>query len=307
MIIRAAHTPRNPRARTWDRVRIQLGGALLASVILPVLVLVSFLHETPGTPLLRQTTIGLGLAVLFGFYLFRNMTTFPGMRTAYYLMPCFLISYGVVLIFFFFFRLEYSRGLFLSSFFICLAWFYLLDFVVQRRGSARIGVVPFGGIEQLDRVDWIEWVRLKHPVLDRAYDALVADFRADMPDEWEAFLANSALSGTAVFHVKQLREALTGKVEIEHLSENSFGSLVPFMAYLKVRRILDFLAALVAGLLLLPFLLAVALLIRLDSPGGALFRQRRMGYRGRTFVERQSIHGTPIVFRRPLTGDRERA
>lgn len=43
-----------------------------------------------------------------------------------------------------------------------------------------------------------------------------------------------------------------------------------------------FLAGL-ALLLLAPFLAFVAILIRLDSPGPALFRQRRLGYAGRPF------------------------
>ncbi len=39
-----------------------------------------------------------------------------------------------------------------------------------------------------------------------------------------------------------------------------------------------------ALILLAPLMLLLALLIRLDSPGGALFRQRRVGWRGREFT-----------------------
>jgi lipopolysaccharide/colanic/teichoic acid biosynthesis glycosyltransferase len=50
-----------------------------------------------------------------------------------------------------------------------------------------------------------------------------------------------------------------------------------------VKRAVD-LAGASAGLLLLaPVMLAIALLIRLDSPGPVLFRQVRRGYRGRPF------------------------
>jgi lipopolysaccharide/colanic/teichoic acid biosynthesis glycosyltransferase len=84
--------------------------------------------------------------------------------------------------------------------------------------------------------------------------------------------------------VKQVIEDLTGRVEIEHLSENTLGSLNPNDAYLKVKQVLDVLAA--AGVLLVsfPVLLLVGLLVRLDSPGPALFRQQRVGYRGRVFT-----------------------
>jgi lipopolysaccharide/colanic/teichoic acid biosynthesis glycosyltransferase len=49
------------------------------------------------------------------------------------------------------------------------------------------------------------------------------------------------------------------------------------------KRSIDLIGALVALLLLAPLMLAIALLIRLDSPGPVLFRQLRRGYRGRLF------------------------
>ena len=49
------------------------------------------------------------------------------------------------------------------------------------------------------------------------------------------------------------------------------------------KRLFDVLAAGCGLLLLAPVLLAIALWIRLDSPGPALFRQRRVGRHGRLF------------------------
>lgn len=50
-----------------------------------------------------------------------------------------------------------------------------------------------------------------------------------------------------------------------------------------VKRAMDFSGALAGLLLLMPVMLAVAVLIRLDSPGPIFFRQLRRGYRGRLF------------------------
>lgn len=51
-----------------------------------------------------------------------------------------------------------------------------------------------------------------------------------------------------------------------------------------VKRLGDIVAAGGALLLFLPLLLVVMLAIRLESPGPAIFRQRRTGYRGRVFT-----------------------
>jgi putative colanic acid biosynthesis UDP-glucose lipid carrier transferase len=50
------------------------------------------------------------------------------------------------------------------------------------------------------------------------------------------------------------------------------------------KRAFDFLAASTALACLSPLLLAVALLVRAESRGPALYRQRRTGFRGRTFT-----------------------
>lgn len=50
------------------------------------------------------------------------------------------------------------------------------------------------------------------------------------------------------------------------------------------KRAFDVLAAVGALIVLAPFLLAVAALIRLESRGPALYRQRRTGFRGRAFT-----------------------
>ncbi len=54
-------------------------------------------------------------------------------------------------------------------------------------------------------------------------------------------------------------------------------------AYPKVKRGMDLLFALIALVLLSPVMLALSLLVRLSSPGPALFRQRRIGRGGREF------------------------
>lgn len=70
------------------------------------------------------------------------------------------------------------------------------------------------------------------------------------------------------------------------------------------KRIFDFVTSLLGLVLLSPFLLLVALLIRLDSPGPALFRQERIGkgfrpfriYKFRTMIHDAPRRGGAITF-----------
>ena len=83
--------------------------------------------------------------------------------------------------------------------------------------------------------------------------------------------------------MKPLVESLTGRVEIDHLSENSFGSLVPARGYFYLKAALDWMFALIILPLLMPVLLLAALAIALGDSGPIFFRQTRIGHRGHAF------------------------
>ena len=114
-------------------------------------------------------------------------------------------------------------------------------------------------------------------------DAVAADFRHDHSAAWEARMADLVLSGMPVYHSKDLYESLSGKADLEHLSENNFGSLAPLAPFQIAKGIIDRLIAVPALVVASPIMLLAAIAIRLDSPGPVLFRQARAGYRGRPF------------------------
>ncbi len=71
----------------------------------------------------------------------------------------------------------------------------------------------------------------------------------------------------------------------------------PRRLQLAIKRLLDIVCAAVGIVLLSPLLLLLALLIRLESPGPVIFRQRRLGQYGRIFTlyKLRSMHsGAPI-------------
>ena len=276
------------RRTLWHRIRLQLGVGLLLAVAIPYLVrLRQEIREAgfgePDLESLNNSLFGTIAALIGGYYAFRRVSYYPGVRASYHIFPTFAISYGLVLVAFFFARLDYSRLHFLTSFMLCVFWYYVVYFKLQRQHTLRIGIVPAGAVEHLLEVPDVTWVMLDPDTKEQPHDAIVADLRADIPDEWERYLADRALAGSLVMHVKQMEESLTGRVAIDHLSENNLGSLIPGIVYAKIKRLGDLALAAILIPLLAPFMILVAAGIKLTSRGPILFVQERMGYQGHIF------------------------
>jgi lipopolysaccharide/colanic/teichoic acid biosynthesis glycosyltransferase len=171
-----------------------------------------------------------------------------------------------------------------TSFLACLLWFHAIYFIVLCRLAPRFAVVPFGNIGPVSQITRGTIRKLVVPSIQkRHFDALIVDLRADLPFEWQEFVTESAIRGMPIYHVRQIVETVTGRVEISHLSESAIGTLQPNFVYWKVKHWIDRLGAVVVLPLLVPLFVFVAILIRFDSRGPVFYRQERMGYRGRTF------------------------
>lgn len=272
-------------ARFLARLRYQLlFGTLLTVVLPPLLYHFGEFRLAVTDPSTLYTGIGALVAFLIAIYLFRRVVTLPGVGVIGHVLPALAAGYGLVFAVILGTRLDYSRLSFGISFAAAMTFFFALGVYLRRPSGQRFYVVPSPGIAALTNIPGAEWVVLREPKLpsDRS-PVLIADLRAELEPQWERLIAATAVAGHPVYHLKQVQESITGRVEIEHLSENSFGSLLPNHSYRKVKRIWDLgLALVLLPLFLLPGLI-IALLIKLESPGPAFFRQRRRGYRGEVF------------------------
>jgi lipopolysaccharide/colanic/teichoic acid biosynthesis glycosyltransferase len=267
--------------------RVQLFGALLVGLFGSYFI--RELYENVDDRFLSysNTNIGTVLAVLLGLLFYRKMTSLPGTAALMNTVPAFTTSYLAIAALFFAFRLDFSRQQFIISYVAVIAFFFLLGFVAVRLRRPAYGYIPGGKTDHLTELSYADWIRLASPEDARRHADLpiVADLSApSINDDWERFIAEAAISGRRVFNAKQLRESLEGQVEIEHLSENSFGHLAPDSIYAPLKFYIDFASAFIVLVLLSPILLVVALAIRLESKGPAIFQQQRMGYRGRAFT-----------------------
>ena len=267
------------------RRRFQLAGSLVFGALVPWVLRIIL----PGD-LLEDASIngliGNSLAIAIAFWMRLSIEIYPGIRRSAVILPSALTGHGLIILWFVLTRFPYDRLALLSGFILHIAWLYVLYVYAERNVRRHFAVVPFGAVDHLRMIESVDWAWMKRPALasTRRASAIVADFSADLPDQWEAFLADAALAGRIVYQVKQLSESLTGRVELEHLSENSFGSLLPARGYFYLKALLDFLFALAILPLALPLMLVVAIAIRIEGRGGILFRQKRVGHAGSNIV-----------------------
>jgi lipopolysaccharide/colanic/teichoic acid biosynthesis glycosyltransferase len=277
---------RAPTASILVRKRVQFAGALVIGALAPWVLRGLIRTELFDEPATVNAMTANAIAVVIAFWARLSIETYPGIRRSLVILPAALTGHGIVVVWFVLTRFPYDRIGLAAGFILHVAWLYLLYIYAERKVRRRIAIVPFGAAGGLVKISGVDWHMLKRPNLHdtRSCNAIVADFSADLPDEWEAFLADAALAGRIVYQVKQLSESLTGRVELEQLSENSFGSLLPARGYFYLKTVLDFLAA----ALLLPFALPVmavsAIAIFFDDGGPVFFRQRRLGHAGRVFI-----------------------
>lgn len=265
--------------------RFQLISTLIVAALFPYVVQV-FNPPVGFDPAKTNALASNASAVLIAFWMRLSIEVYPGIRRSYVIVPTILAAHGLSFAALLATRLPYGRVSLVVGLLLHIGWLYLLYVAVERKACRRIAVVPAGAVEMLRSIGNVEWLWLKRPRLNdtRDCDAIVADFSTDLPDEWESFLAEAAIAGRIVYQHKQLAESLTGRVQLDQLSENTFGSLLPSRAYFHVKSSLDFLLAVLLLPVAIPLMLLIAAMIRLDGDGPALFRQKRIGHGGREFT-----------------------
>jgi lipopolysaccharide/colanic/teichoic acid biosynthesis glycosyltransferase len=270
--------------RPLSRLRFQLLGGLLFAVVMPALIRGQF-ELRPAISSLENSLLGTAIAMLIGAYVVRRLLPLPGVQATSFILPAFVAAYAGIAIAFLLLRIDYSRFQFLASFLLAVPWFWFVTVVEKRYKRPFLAVLPVGSTKKLTKLPQADWLLLENAnELPRSAGGIVADLRADLPPEWERLLAACAVKGLPVYHSKHVSESLTGRVEIEHLSENSLGSLLPSSIYLKFKRICDTLAVVVAAPLLLIVGAVVALLIKWEDGGPISFSQERVGHRGEVFT-----------------------
>ncbi len=278
------------------RLRFEFVFVLVLGVFLPTLLALGFNADAllVAFDLAKSNPLTSGNAIsnsLFGalacalatLLVLRKFRQYPGGAIARSILPVLASFYAGFLGLIIVLRLEYSISILALSFVLTLIARYAIE-TLRRTNGLFFCVVPGGKVDRIRKLTRVPIIDLHEPRLEiLPRGPLIADLHADLDPAWERLIAEAAIAGRPVYHYRQVWETETGRVQINHLSENSFGALVPSLIYQKLKRSVDLLASILVLPVVAPLMAIIAILIKIDSRGSVLFRQRRMGFRGKVF------------------------
>lgn len=219
---------------------------------------------------------------LISFILWR-FRRFAGTNIQSYIIPTVSIVYFLVFTYFLFTRFGYSRYVLIGGYSLNILWFFLITYLLKERKKRHFFVIPHGkanNLINLNNFREFKFTVITEPKIkiEQVCHGIIVDLNAStLTREWEKFIAKCTLEHIPVYHSKHIIEDITGRIQIEHLSENHFGTLLPSPFYSFGKRLLDLLIIFLSLPLTLPIMLVIAVLIRLESRGPILFIQDRVG------------------------------
>ena len=276
----------NPGSRS-QQLRMALAAWWLVGGLAVLGIASAALHLRGDLPMLEQTrTMVLGVFLAYGastiatINIRRKATreTQPAMAVSVA-----VVCYGFLAIFLLLTRTYYSRSFLLAAFFTTIAWLILGRWLQQKYFLPKLAVEPGALDPAVLGCGKVRWLPLSSPeISDDAIDGLVVSGSCRDP-EWQRLETQCALEGIPVYYGTLVEEHIYGRISPERLSTGQLTEFKPRRLYAPVKRILDLVISLLAAPFLLVLVLALAVVIKLDSPGPIFFVQPRVGQGERVF------------------------
>lgn len=215
-----------------------------------------------------------------------NMRRFPGIIASNYIIPVIFFWFTLILVLVQLFYVNYSLVYYCLSTSFLLIYLFVIDIINRQNKEYSFAYIPVGRAQSMPaQIPSINWLRLETPTLDLAVSAIVTDLHSyDITREWEKFIADKTLEGIPVYHHRNVRESITGRVRINHMYENDLGSLLPSENYMAIKRFLEVLLILASLPITTAIMIITAVLIKIESSGPVFFVQQRVGLGGKEFT-----------------------
>lgn len=214
-----------------------------------------------------------------------SIQRFPGITSSTYIIPVIFFCFLIILLVIKSSNISYSLYYYSLSGLLLLVYLFFIDIVNRKHESYTFAYIPVGRAKQIpEQIPTVNWLPLHSPYFDSQVNGIVTDLHSDdLTDDWERFITDKILKGTPVYHYRNIRESLTGRVRINHMYENELGSLLPSPNYLFLKYCFDIILILASlpVTLIIGFITAIA--IKLEDGGKVFYVQPRVGYRGGVF------------------------
>jgi len=261
---------------------IALGAILVFAVIMAgitsLMISASFM-DAPATIKLSSMFLGAGFIAAVTAIL--SLSRISVWNVSAQILPMWFSITLVIALSVMVFRLDYSIVFLGFSWLAGLVVLLILGRMLSGQDRLIVGILP--NVDQRI-VEGHEVVIIEDQTMPEEKLDLVLATRADMTDPVYAAML-SALAGQRIPVLPQqsYREQITGRVDHHEVDAAELMQLRPYRRYMMIKRLSDIIMASVGIVLLSPVMAVVAVLIKLESSGPAIFIQQRVGESGREF------------------------
>lgn len=278
------------KRRGFRKLFLNLGILLIASALhfFLQLMLGSYIADRAITNLPRTTHVSL-LVLVFVFFGTIVSLFLHSRRIWQNYRERVLVSFIVTVIFslipILFFRMPYSSVFLFWGFNLQILLTILVTLIFERSNKSIVGLTKQTMIE-IKHLISSDNTRTISPTVSEIgeLDLIVLKESELNSSEWSSFLMNCIARSVTVEEQVNFMERLSGKVDLDHLSFRRSQQLFRKNGYLPIKRLIDLLFSACLLIVLMPLMMLIAILIRFESPGTALFFQERVGLGGRSFT-----------------------
>jgi len=284
--VREAYVALPGRGR-FLRQRYQVLAGLLLGVVLPAMIQSIWSNYQGSSAYLYNSCLASLMAVGLSLLVQRKIAALPGRYGITVIKASLFVGYGVTIVTFFAFSLGYAKAQLAMSFLMTVGVLYIFATLSSKARKVRFLLAAGHAAPSIKKVSGVEWVRAATPEMAALYPNIPIVFDASRPElssDWKHYLRDEAVSGRLIYSRDHFEESLLGKVRKPIYISDNLGYLAIDSIYVRLKSFFDRGAAVLILGFLSPLFLITALLIRLESTGPALFRQTRIGYRGRAFT-----------------------
>lgn len=224
------------------------------------------------------------LAYLLTAIALPQISKYVFLERKYYILPLLAVAYSIIIASIVMLRIDYSRTFLIQGFLVSFVWLYTTTYIRKNAKKLCLYAIPNFDLEPLKKHKNINlFVVDENSQLSEIKHGLVVDLHHNITAEQEKFIADCSINNIRVFHSESIREIVEGKVQTQHLSENSIGTLQPNPIYFHVKRIWESILIIASLPITLPIMFITAILIKIENPGPAMFYQERVGQGGKVF------------------------